>query len=114
MNDVQLTYAGNIYWDRTLALIDGTVRPEGIDFQYEVLPIRGLFHRLVHTQDFDAAEMSLSTTIALLARGDRRFVAIPVFPSRNFRHGYIFVNSQVGITTPADLRGRKVGVPEYQ
>lgn len=114
MSDVRLTYAGNMYWDRTLALIDGTVRPAGIDFHYEVLPIRGLFHRLIHTDDFDAAEMSLGTTIALLARGDRRFVSLPVFPSRNFRHGYIFVNSQSGIEAPSDLRGRKVGVPEYQ
>jgi 4,5-dihydroxyphthalate decarboxylase len=109
-----LTYAGCDYWDRTRALMDGSVRPAGIELTYVAGYPRDLFRRMAQYAEFDASEMSLSTYIAMVARGDTRFVAIPVFPSRNFRHGYVFVNRRAGIAQPQDLRGKRLGVPEYQ
>lgn len=114
MSLLRLTYGGSDYWDRSHSLIDGTVRPRGIDLNYVVVSLRDLFRRMVQYEEFDAAEMSMSTFVALAGRGDRRFVAIPVFPSRNFRHSYLFVNAKAGIRRPEDLRGRRMGVVEYQ
>ncbi len=114
MTRVHLTYGGCDYWDRTRSLMDGTVRPEGVDLNYIAGYPRDLFRRMAQYGEFDASEMSLSTYIAMVSRGDDRFIAIPVFPSRNFRHGYLFINRQSGIERPEDLRGKIVGVPEYQ
>ncbi|MGH9057490.1 MAG: ABC transporter substrate-binding protein [Acidimicrobiales bacterium] len=100
-------------YDRTLPLSDGRVRPEGIELTYLNLPVEETFFRMSRHGEFDAAEMSLSTYVLTQARG-RPFVAIPVFPSRAFRHNGIYVHSGAGITKPEDLRGRVVGVPEYQ
>ena len=100
-------------YDRTRPLIDGTVRPEGIDLQYVVGTPDTLFRRVLAQGEFDAAELSLSNLITLIGRGDRELIGIPVFPSRMFRHGYVFVNADSGITGPRDLIGRRVGVPEY-
>jgi 4,5-dihydroxyphthalate decarboxylase len=112
--DLPLTYAGIDYFDRTRALRSGAVKPQGIDFRYIALPPGDLFRRVAKLTEFDAAEMSFSTYVNLRDAGDDRYVAIPVFPSRNFRHGYIFVNATAGVSTPSDLRGRKVGLPQYQ
>jgi 4,5-dihydroxyphthalate decarboxylase len=100
-------------YDRTLALADGRVRPEGIDLTYVNLPVEETFFRMSRHGEFDVAEMSLSTYVLTLD-GDRPFVAIPVFPSRAFRHNGVYVNSGAGIARPEDLEGRVVGVPEYQ
>jgi 4,5-dihydroxyphthalate decarboxylase len=114
MTRVHLTYGGCDYWDRTRSLMDGTVRPDGVDLNYITGYPRDLFRRMAQYGEFDASEMSLSTYIAMVSRGDDRFIAIPVFPSRNFRHGYLFVNVASGIEAPEDLRGKIVGAPEYQ
>lgn len=114
MNRLRLTYGGCDYWDRTRALMDGTVRPPGIDLNYIVGYPRDLFRRMAQFEEFDASELSMSTYVAMVSRGDTRFVAIPVFPSRNFRHSYIFVSEKSGIERPEDLRGKRIGVPEYQ
>ena len=114
MSELKLTFAGCDYWDRTRPLMDGSVKITGVDLNYIVLPLRDLFRRMVRDEEFGAAEMSLSTFVALAGRGDRRFVAIPVFPSRNFRHSYLFVNAKAGIEKPRDLRGKRIGIPEYQ
>jgi 4,5-dihydroxyphthalate decarboxylase len=111
---LSLAYGGCDYWDRTRPLMDGSVRPNGIDLNYIVVPLQDLFRRMVQHEEFDAAEMSLSTYVALVASGVRSFVGVPVFPSRNFRHGYLFVNASAGIDRPEDLRGKRIGVPEYQ
>src|SRR5262249_52558129 len=68
---------------------------------------------MVGGQEFDVAELSASEFISLMGRGDCPFVALPVFPSRVFRHGYIFINTRRGIRTPKDLEGRRVGLPLY-
>src|SRR6202023_1788696 len=113
MAPLKLTYASCKY-DRIEALRAGEVQVEGIDLNVIVFPSgRQIFDRMVGGQEFDASELSASEFISLMGRGDSPFVAIPVFPSRVFRHGYIFVNTRAGIRTPKDLEGRRVGLPLY-
>src|SRR5690348_4520355 len=101
-------------YDRTRALMDGSVRPEGIDLTYLSLPVEETFFRMLRFGEFDAAELSLSSYCLSLMRGPRRFIAIPVFPSRFFRHSCIFVSRAAGIVESKDLIGKRIGVPEYQ
>jgi 4,5-dihydroxyphthalate decarboxylase len=101
-------------YDRTRALMDGSVRPDGIDLTYLSLPVEETFFRMLRHREFDAAEMSLSSYAVSLARDPGRFVAIPVFPSRFFRHSCIYVNVHAGIREPRDLIGKRIGTPEYQ
>ena len=91
--------------------MDGTVRPEGVDLNYIAGYPRDLFRRMAQYGEFDASEMSLSTYIAMVSRGDDRFIAIPVFPSRNFRHGYLFINRQSGIERPRTCVARSLASP---
>jgi 4,5-dihydroxyphthalate decarboxylase len=114
-DDLTLTYAGFNYLDRTLALQLGEISPAGIELRFVTIPeIGALFRRTAQHAEFDAAEMSLSTLLLLRSRGDRRLIGIPVFPSRSFRHSFIFVRADSGIEQPADLRGKRVGVQDYQ
>jgi len=101
-------------YDRTRALSDGRVRPEGIDLDYLPLHVEETFFRMLRYREFGAAEMSLSSYVLSLARGNSPFIAIPVFPSRFFRHSCIFVSAKAGVREPTDLAGKRVGVPEYQ
>jgi 4,5-dihydroxyphthalate decarboxylase len=100
-------------YDRTRALVDGRVRVEGVDLRYVALEPEEVFFRMARHEEFDAAEFSLSSYVVTLCR-DAPFVAIPVFPSKRFRHSCIFVNARAGIGSPADLIGRTVGIPEWQ
>lgn len=100
-------------YDRTRSLADGGVRPDGVDLTYLSLPIEETFFRMLRHREFDVAEMSLSSYVVNLC-GEADLVAIPVFPSRAFRHNGIYVNTASGIRRPSDLVGRTVGVPEYQ
>jgi hypothetical protein len=109
----ELTFACGDY-DRTRALEDGSIRPDGIDLTYLRLPVEETFFRMLRHREFDVAEMSLSTYVATLDADPRPFVALPVFTSRMFRHGAVYVNADSGIRTPADLRGKRVGCPEFQ
>jgi len=101
-------------YDRTRALADGSVRPDGIALDYLELPVEETFFRMLRHREFDVAEMSLSSYAVSLSREPRSFVAIPVFPSRMFRHGSIYVNASAGIREPRDLVGKRVGTPEFQ
>ena len=101
-------------YDRTRALLEEQVRPDGIDLTYLSLPVEETFFRMLRHREFDVAEMSLSSYTVSLSNPDPPFIAIPVFPSRFFRHSCIFVNAASGIREPKDLVGRKVGTPEYQ
>ncbi len=112
MANLRLTFACGPY-DRTQALRDGTIRAEGIDLTYIALQPAEIFWRMLQYREFDVAEMSLSNYSMLVAGGNSPFIAIPVFPSRVFRHGYFFVNTAKGIAKPADLKGKRGGVPEY-
>jgi 4,5-dihydroxyphthalate decarboxylase len=101
-------------YDRTRALADGRVRPDGIDLNYLSLPVEETFFRMLRHQEFDAAELSLSSYSVTIGRGNSPFIAIPVFPSRFFRHSCIFVSAKSGVRSPKDLVGKRIGVPEYQ
>ncbi|HZM36363.1 MAG TPA: ABC transporter substrate-binding protein [Burkholderiales bacterium] len=113
MKKLRLTLACWDY-DRTRALIDGSVRPDGIELNYLSLPVEETFFRMMRHREFDCSEMSLSSYCASLHGENPPFIAIPVFPSRFFRHSCIFVSARSGIRKPEDLKGTRVGVPEYQ
>lgn len=113
MPRLSLTFACGRY-DRTEALRTGEVAVEGVDLNY--IPIespREIFDRMVGAQEFDASELSASEFICLKSAGKCPFVAIPAFPSRMFRHGFIYINTRAGIRTPKDLEGKRVGVALY-
>ncbi len=110
---LRMTIATGRY-DRTAALHDGRVRPEGIDATWLALNVEQTFWRMFRHQEFDASELSLSGTLVRLGRGVTDFVPIPVFLSRTFRHECIYVNTRAGLKGPEDLAGRRVGLPEFQ
>lgn len=111
--ELELSFACGQY-DRTIPLQDGTVKVEGARLNFMYLAHRELFRRQARNAEFDVSEFSLSTLTILISRGDRRLVGIPVFPLRRFRHGEIFVNAHAGIQSPQDLRGKRIGVEEFQ
>jgi 4,5-dihydroxyphthalate decarboxylase len=113
MSKLRLTLACWDY-DRTRALADGTVSVDGVELNYLNLPVEETFFRMLRHREFDAAEMSLSSYSVSLMRENPAFIAIPVFPSRFFRHSCIFVSAKSDISRPQDLVGKRVGVPEYQ
>ena len=101
-------------YDHTRALVDGAVTVKGYDLKTTTIsPPSQIFLRMLNKEEFDASEMSLSNYIIALGHGDRRFVAIPVFPSRVFRHSYIWINANAGIREPRDLIGKRVGIADY-
>jgi 4,5-dihydroxyphthalate decarboxylase len=110
---LRLTLACGDY-DRTRALRDGEVLPEGIDLTYLTLPVEETFFRMLRYREFEVAEMSLSTYVASLFDADPSMIAIPIFTSRAFRHSGVFISRSSGIREPEDLRGKAVGNPEYQ
>jgi 4,5-dihydroxyphthalate decarboxylase len=112
--ELHLTFASLDYLDRTRALIDGSVRPDGYSLTVQTYQPYDLFARVAQRVEFDVAEMSFGTYAGIYSRGDRRYVGIPIFPSRHFRHGFIFVYGESDIREPADLRGKRVGVPDYE
>jgi 4,5-dihydroxyphthalate decarboxylase len=101
-------------YDRTRALSDGRVAVDGVELNYISLPVEETFFRMLRFREFDAAELSLSSYSVSLLRDDPAFIAIPVFPSRFFRHSCIFTSAASGIQSPRDLVGKRIGVPEYQ
>jgi 4,5-dihydroxyphthalate decarboxylase len=100
-------------YDRTRALADGRVEIDGVELRYIHLEPEEIFFRMLNYGEFDAAEMSLSTYL-LTHLADGPFIAIPVFPSRMFRHTSVYVNGTAGIDKAQDLAGKTVGVAEYQ
>ena len=111
---MQLTLACGRY-DRTQALIDGRVRPEGVEtLNYLALKPGETFWRQLNNLEFDASEMSLSSYTILRSEGDERFIAIPVFPSRVFRHSAVYLREDSPVAKPEQLKGRRVGVGDYQ
>jgi 4,5-dihydroxyphthalate decarboxylase len=100
-------------YDRTRPLMDGRVQPEGIELDIKVMRPRQAFQRMLDDKEFQVSELSLASYTALKARGDCPFVAIPVALSKIFRHSCIYVRTDTGIRTPADLRGKRVGTSQY-
>lgn len=101
-------------YDRTRPLTDGSVQIDGVTPTFLLLSPEEMFFRAFRHADFDVCELSLSSFTVRTARGDNPYVGIPVFPSRAFRHTSIVVRTDRGIRTPADLKGRRIGTPEYQ
>src|SRR5205807_2450905 len=111
MAKLQLSFACGLY-DRMQPLYTGEVKVEGIDLNFIAIDQpRPIFDRMAGGEEFDVAEFSSSEFVQRFARKQCPFVAIPVFPSRAFRHGFIAVHRQAGIKTPKDLEGKRVGVP---
>jgi 4,5-dihydroxyphthalate decarboxylase len=100
--------------ERTRPLLEGRVEPEGIRLTPTAVFPSEMFWRQLKYADFDVSEMSMSSLIISVARGDRRWIALPVFTTRFFFHTRAIIRADAGIKTPADLRGKRVGVPEYQ
>jgi len=113
MNRLQLSFACWDY-DRTRALMDGRVKVDGIDLNYLNLPVEETFFRMARFREFDVAEMSLSSYCVSLTRPEKPFIALPIFPSRFFRHSCIYVNANSGIKEAKDLIGKRIASPEYQ
>ncbi len=105
---------GCCQYDRTRALFDGRVKVEGCELLPIALDPEETFHRAFKTQEFDICEISLSSHTLNIARGTAKYVAIPAFLSRAFRHSGIYIRADRGIERPEDLRGKKIGIPEYQ
>jgi 4,5-dihydroxyphthalate decarboxylase len=113
MSNLQLTIAGGDY-DRTRPIMDGRVRIPGVDVTYlKMLPAE-LFFRAMRYAEFDCCELSISSYMLQVAGGTSPYTAIPVFLSRSFRQSNVFIRTDRGINSPADLKGKIVGVPEYQ
>jgi 4,5-dihydroxyphthalate decarboxylase len=112
MPKVSMTFACGLY-DRMLALYTGEVKPDGIDLNFLAIDDpRQIFDRMGKNLEFDACEMSSSEVISRYAAGRREMVALPVFPSRVFRHGFITVNRDA-VKSPKDLEGKRIGTPLY-
>ena len=112
MSKLPLTMAIPDY-DHVRDLVSGRVQAEGIELTCLVYPVEEIFYRFIVYKEFDVAEISFAKYSALIAQGHEDFIAIPVFPSRVFRHSSIYVRNDGPIKTIADLKGRKVGIPEW-
>jgi 4,5-dihydroxyphthalate decarboxylase len=100
-------------YDRVRALMDGRVRIEGCDARFLSLAPEECFHR-AWAGEFDVAELGFCSYLVSIARGDSPFLAIPVFTSRIFRHSAIYIRDDRGIGSPTDLKGKRIGVPQYE
>lgn len=107
------TFASGIY-DRLKPIHDGTVKVDGCDIVPVVMKTEFIFPRALQREEFDIAELSASSYLMQTGRDQSRYIAIPVFVSRAFRHRSIYVRTDRGIETPKDLEGKRLGVPEYQ
>ena len=112
MSKLKLSVAiGN--YDRARPLFDGTVQIDGVDPVFMMLPPEEIFFRAFRTMDFDICELSMSSFTVKTAQGNCPYVGIPAFVSRMFRHNCIYVRTD-RIKKPEDLKGKKVGLPEFQ
>jgi len=112
MADLKLTFACWDY-DRTRPLMDGRVKPDGIELDIKVLRPRDTFRRMLDDKEFEVSELSLASYTALKGRGRCPFVAVPAALSRIFRHSCIYVRTDAGIKRPEDLRGKRVGTSQW-
>jgi 4,5-dihydroxyphthalate decarboxylase len=112
MASLPLTLAVSDY-DHVRDLVAGRVKPEGIALRALSLSIEEIFYRFTVHREWDVSEMAMGKYVSLRSQGDTSLTALPVFPSRVFRHSSIYVRSDTPLRSPADLRGRCVGVPEW-
>jgi 4,5-dihydroxyphthalate decarboxylase len=113
MNRLRISFACTVT-DRTRPILDGRVAIEGCELE----PITGepedLFARALRAEEFDVTELSLSSYLIVMGRRTSRYLAVPAFPSRAFRHSAVYIRTDRGIERPEDLVGTTVGVPEFQ
>jgi 4,5-dihydroxyphthalate decarboxylase len=112
MSKLSLTMAIPDY-DHVRDLVSGRVQAEGIDLTPLVYPVEEIFYRFIVYKEFDVAEISFAKYSSLISQGNEDFIALPVFPSRVFRHSSLYVRKDGPIKTIADVKGRKVGIPEW-
>jgi len=112
VNRVRVTIAISDY-DHVRDLADGIVQPEGIELVRLNFTVEEIFWRFSRNREWDVSEMSFANYVALISRGDDTITAIPVFPSRVFRTSAFYLRADGGIGTPRDLKGKRVGVPEW-
>lgn len=112
MRKLTLTAAMSGY-DHVRDLVDGTVSADGIELIWLDLPVEEIFHRFILHREWDVSEVSMAKYASLVAGGDDSLTAIPVFPSRVFRHSSIYIRADSGLRDPGDLAGRRVGIPEW-
>jgi 4,5-dihydroxyphthalate decarboxylase len=109
--DISIALSDNHY---TRPITQGRVHPQGARFLPTTVHPSEMFWRQLKYGDFDVSEMSLSSLFIAASKGDHRYVALPIYTSRTFFHTWILIRNDKGIHAPADLRGKRVGVPEYQ
>src|SRR5215510_4562342 len=112
MSKLSLTMAIPDY-DHMRDLVTGRVQPEGIDLTCLVYPVEEIFYRFIVYKEWEVSEISFAKYCSLIAQGNEDFVALPVFPSRVFRHSSFYVRKDGPIKKITDLKGRKVGIPEW-
>jgi 4,5-dihydroxyphthalate decarboxylase len=112
MTALPLTLAISRY-DHVEDLTSGRTKIQGVDLNYLDLPIHDIFHRFVNFRDFDIAEMSMAKFVSMVSQDDDTVTALPVFLSRVARHSSIYVRRDGPVKKPSDLKGRRVGVPEW-
>lgn len=108
----QLSIAVGAY-DRTAALLDGSVQVDGFNTHFMTGDLEEMFAQAFTSAPFEVTELSFSNFLISSARGTCPYIALPIFPSRSFRHSAIYVRSDAGIKSPADLRGQRIGTREY-
>ncbi|MGA7808852.1 ABC transporter substrate-binding protein [Bradyrhizobium sp.] len=99
--------------DRTRPIASGEVAISGIEAQVTLMGVQALFNQQLTHHTFDCCEFPLASYLRSMERPDRPYVAVPIFPSRHFRLSSVFVNAKAGIKQPADLAGRRIGVPVF-
>src|SRR5260221_13505580 len=99
--------------DRTRPIASGEVPIAGVAADVKLMGVQALFNQQLTEHTFDCCEFPLSSYLRSLERPDRPYVAVPVFPSRHFRFSSVFVNAAKGIRKPADLAGKRIGVPVF-
>jgi 4,5-dihydroxyphthalate decarboxylase len=113
MGKLVLSVAAGDY-DRVRPLVDGSVLIDGVDPVFMLLEPEEIFFRAFRHAEFDICELSMSSFTVKTATDDCPYVGVPVFPSRAFRHNSVYIRTDRGIARPEDLKGKRVGVPEYQ
>ena len=112
MSDIDLTLAINHY-DHVQDMATGAVKAEGINLTVINHGPEQIFHRFLFSQEWEVSEISMGMSTSWISRGDAPFVLIPVFPSRVFRHSSIYILADGPIKKSADLKGKRIGIPEW-
>jgi 4,5-dihydroxyphthalate decarboxylase len=113
MTDLKLTMAFSEN-DRSAPVVKGQVKPDGISFDAKFMHAADIFYQQLAHQAFDVSEMSISSLLVITAQGNSPWVALPIFTQRHFFHNWMWIRSDAGIGKPEDLKGKRIGVPEYQ